>query len=73
MKKVILFLVVIIGLSMGLEKLGTILFPGNPVITAVAEAKTYYDWDSGGFKSVNETSGQTFDYETGEYGQDYSR
>lgn len=40
---------------------------------AQAGQKTYYDQNTGSFKSVNTSSGQTFDYGTGQYGQDYSR
>ena len=41
--------------------------------SGVVQAKTYYDWNDSSFKSVNESSGQTFNYKTGKFGMDYSR
>lgn len=70
MNKIILMVIVLIALTVDMPC--TTTFPGNPFKTQPAEAKTYYDWNTDGFKSVNEKSGQTFDYNTGNYGKDYS-
>jgi len=72
MKSLVLIIgFIIVGLTVDIPKSPT--FPGSPFKVEVVEAKTYYDQGTDSFKSVDETSGQTFNYSTGQYGQDYSR
>ena len=69
--KYLIVIVAAVILSWTVPELDCINIP-TMIEEAEAEQKTYYDYNTDGFKSVDTDTGQAFDYNTGEYSTDYS-